>query len=87
MKLAAGLVGDAKLRNRLEAEMGNEGRAANTNTSTGASTHLAPELTPAASTRTSTIAQAIVVHTQVLVGASTAGAAGAWTPPMLTSRK
>ena len=83
MKLAAGLVGDAKLRNRLEAEMGNEGRAANTNTST----HLAPELTPAASTRTSTIAQAIVVHTQVLVGASTAGAAGAWTPPMLTSRK
>ena len=61
--MAAGPVGDAKLRNRLEAEMGNEGRAANTNTSTGASTHLAPELTPAASTRTSTIAQAIVVLT------------------------
>ena len=59
--------------------MGNEGRAANTNTSTaGASTELALELTPAASTRTSTIAQAIVVFTQVLVGASTAGAAGAW---------
>lgn len=76
MKLAAGPVGDAKLRNRLEAEMGNEGRAANTNTSTGASTHLAPELTAAASTRTSTIAQAIVV----LTGASTAGAAGAQTP-------
>lgn len=77
MKLAAGPVGDAKLRNRLQAEMGNEGRAANTNTSTaGASTELALELTPAASTRTSTIAQAIVV----LVGASTAGAAGARTP-------
>ena len=63
LKLAAGPVGDAKLRNRLEAEMGNEGRAANTNTSTaGASTELALELTLAASTRTSTIAQAIVVH-------------------------